>query len=160
MGSEIERKFLLINEDWRNTVTHSEQFQDGLIARFGGGKLRVRLAPERAWITIKGARNGISRSEFEYEIPIDDAQEMLSTLCDGPIVEKTRYCAPYGGLTWSVDVHSGALEGVIFAEVELSAENQSIDLPPWIGREITHDPAFKKEALIRRLASDSAAKRN
>ncbi len=150
MAAEIERRFLLANDDWRAHVTHVEHFRDGLIARFGGGKLRVRQALDRAWITVKGERVGIARSEFEYEIPIADAEEMLATLCQGPVVEKARHSVPYGGLTWSIDVHEGALAGIVFAEVELSAIDEAVAMPPWAGREITHDPDYKKEALIRR----------
>ena len=156
MAAEIERKFLLVSEAWRAAATHSEALQDGLIARFGGGKVRVRLAPSRAWITVKGSRLGISRSEFEYEIPIADAREMLSTLCHAPVVEKTRFCVPYENLIWSVDVHSGILAGLVFAEVELVHPDQIIAMPPWAGREITNDPAYKKDALFQRLHSGAA----
>ena len=157
MAAEIERRFLLANDDWRSEVTHVEHFRDGLIARFGGGKLRVRKALDRAWITIKGQRVGISRSEFEYEIPMADAEEMLLTLCEGPVVEKARHFVPYGGLMWSIDVHEGLLAGVVFAEVELTTEDQAVKTPPWIGQEITHDPAYKKQALFKRAAGWTGA---
>jgi CYTH domain-containing protein len=155
MAAEIERRFLIANDGWRAGVTGVQHLHDGLITRFGGGKLRVRKAQDRAWITIKGARVGISRSEFEYEIPLADADEMLSTLCVGPVVQKTRHCVPYEGLTWSIDVHEGPLAGVVFAEVELLSADQAVPMPPWIGREITHDPAYKKQALFNRVAKSA-----
>ena len=157
MAYEIERKFLVSNDAWRISVTHVEQFRDGLIARFGGGKVRVRQAQGRAWIAVKGPRTGISRAEFEYEIPVEDAEEMLSTLCDGPIIEKDRHCVPYSGRLWSIDVHKGALEGLTFAEVEIATVDEVLDIPAWIGVEITEDPQYRKQALLQRcLDADRA----
>lgn len=152
MPLEIERKFLLANDDWRDAVVATHRFTDGLLARFGGGKVRVRRSDGRAWITVKGARSGISRAEYEYEIPTAEADEMLLTLCDGPPVEKIRHCVPHAGLVWSVDVHLGPLAGIAFAEVELQHPDQALPLPPWVGPEITHDPRYRKETLLRRCA--------
>lgn len=161
MAAEIERKFLVTSDEWRSGVTQVEHLRDGLIARFGGGKVRVRQAVDRAWVTIKGPRRGITRSEFEYEIPVADAEEILRTLCDGPIIEKARHCVPHAGRIWAVDVHHGALEGLVFVEVELQSESEPFVAPAWVGREISHDPRFRKEALIRQvLASEDAAELN
>jgi CYTH domain-containing protein len=148
MGFEIERKFLVANDDWRNAVSSSEKMQDGLVARFGEGKVRIRIAGERASITVKGPRTGLRRAEFEYEIPIADATEMLATLCDGPLVEKTRYFVPHGNVTWQIDVHEGLLDGLILAEVELEHEDQGFTLPEWVGREVTGDPQYKKTNIF------------
>ncbi len=150
MAVEIERKFLLVDESWRAGVVASDRLCDGLIARFGGGKVRVRLGAETAWLTIKGPRSGISRLELEYEIPLADAQQMLA-LCDGPHVDKIRHTVVYEGLRWSVDEHLGPLAGIVFAEVELLHPDQHVPLPPWVGVEVTHDPAYRKETLIRRV---------
>jgi CYTH domain-containing protein len=152
MAIEIERKFLLANEGWRAAATRSDHLIDGLITRSNGGKVRVRLGSEKAWLTVKGARHGIARSEFEYEIPLADAAEMIQTVCDGPAVEKIRYTVPFADLVWSVDVHMGPLAGIEFAEVELRHADEFISLPPWAGAEITHDPRFRKETLLRRCA--------
>jgi adenylate cyclase len=157
MAAEIERKFLVADDRWRASVIRSERLRDGLISRFGGGKVRVRLGEGRAWIAVKGPRRGISRSEYEYEIPIADAEEMLATLCTGPLLEKVRHCVPHAGLIWSVDVHRGALEGLIMAEVELSSEGVEVAIPEWIGREVTGDPQFKREALFARYAAPAFA---
>jgi CYTH domain-containing protein len=151
MALETERKFLLANDAWKREVIKSEHMRDGLIARFGEGKVRVRLTESSAWLTTKGARTGISRLEFEYEIPRADAEEMLRTFCQGdPILEKVRHTVPFGGLNWTIDVYMGPLNGVVFAEVELEHPDQHLQLPPWVGEEVTNNPRFRKRALLPR----------
>lgn len=153
MALEIERKFLLANDAWKHEVVKSEHMQDGLIARFGEGKVRVRLTESSASLTIKSARTGISRLEFEYEIPRADAEQMLRTLClAGPVLEKIRHTVPFGGLDWTIDVYAGPLAGSVFAEVELEHPDQHLELPPWVGEEITNDPRFRKGALLPQSA--------
>ncbi|WP_114184043.1 CYTH domain-containing protein [Microvirga aerophila] len=148
MGLEIERKFLVADDRWRNAVTYSERMLDGLIARFGESKVRVRIAGETASLTVKGPRKGLGRAEFEYEVPLSEATDMLATLCDGPLVEKTRYLVPHGDVTWQIDVHEGLLEGLILAEVELEHEDQVFARPEWIGPEVTGDPQYKKANIF------------
>ena len=151
MALEIERKFLLANDEWKRQVIKSERLRDGLIGRFGEGKVRVRLTENNAWLTIKGPREGISRSEFEYEIPRADAEHMLRTFCQGdPVLEKVRHTVPFGGLNWTIDVYTGPLNGVVLAEVELEHPDQHLRLPPWVGEEVTNDPRFEKGVLARR----------
>jgi adenylate cyclase len=153
MALEIERKFLLANDAWKHEVVKSEHMQDGLIARFGEGKVRVRLTDGSASLTIKGPRTGISRLEFEYEIPRADAAQMLRTLClADPVLEKIRHTVPFGGLNWTIDVYVGPLAGSAFAEVELEHPDQHLELPPWVGEEVTNNPRFRKRALLPRLA--------
>src|ERR1700722_13615519 len=118
MALEIERKFLLATDSRKAAGIRSDHLQDGLNARFCGGKVRVRGAADKAWLAVKGPRRGISRSEFEYEIPVADADDMLRTLCDGTVGEKIRHIVPHAGFVWAVDVHLGPLAGVSFAEVE------------------------------------------
>ncbi|WP_371826915.1 CYTH domain-containing protein [Microvirga sp. VF16] len=125
MPVEIERKFLVRSNTWRSAATGSLKLLDGLLARFGDGKVRVRIADDRAWLTAKGPRRGLSRSEFEYEIAYAEAEAMLHTLCDGPLIEKTRYLVPHDGLIWEVDVHEGALQSLTLAEIELEYEDQA-----------------------------------
>jgi CYTH domain-containing protein len=152
MTIEIERKFLLANDAWKREVIKSEHMRDALIARFGEGKVRVRLTDGHASLTIKGAKEGICRPEFEYKIPRADAEEMLRTLCQGdPVLEKVRHTVPFGGLDWTIDVYVGLLAGVAFAEVELQHPDQHVPLPPWVGEEVTNDPRFRKRALVRQL---------
>ncbi len=153
MALEIERKFLLANDAWRHEVSKSERMRDGLIARFGEGKVRVRLTDSSASLTIKGAKEGISRPEFEYEIPRADAEQMLRILClADPVLEKVRHTVPFGGLDWTIDVYMGPLAGAVFAEVELECPDQHFELPPWVGEEVTNNPRFRKRALLPRLA--------
>jgi CYTH domain-containing protein len=158
MPHEFERKFLVANGDWKAAVTDSRRLRDGLIARFGEGKVRVRLEQDRAWLTVKGPRVGIGRPEFEYEIPIAEAEEMLRTLCDGPPIEKTRFLVPHAGLVWEVDVHEGALEGLVLAEVEVDHEHQAVVLPEWSGDEVTGDPRYQKRNLLK-LVAEAALER-
>jgi len=148
MALEIERKFLVISDDWRAAAVGCQRLRDGLLARFGDGKVRVRVTDDRAWITVKGPRTGLSRAEFEYEIAHAEAEEMLQAFCDGPLIEKTRYFVPDDGLMWEVDVHEGVLQGLILAEIELEREDQTFRLPGWVGREVTGDPHYRKANLF------------
>jgi CYTH domain-containing protein len=149
MPVEIERKFLVQSEAWREAVTGSQRLRDGILARFGDGKVRVRIADDQAWLTVKGPRTGLRRSEFEYEIARTEAEEMLHTLCDGPILEKTRYFVPCGEFTWEVDIYHGALAGLTLTEIELEHEDQAFTVPAWVGREVTYNPRYRKANLLR-----------
>jgi CYTH domain-containing protein len=157
MPVEIERKFLVLSDAWRETATGSQKLRDGILARFGDGKVRVRIADDQAWLTVKGPRRGLRRSEFEYEIACSEAEEMLHTLCDGPVLEKTRYFVPCGEFTWEVDVYEGALAGLILTEIELEHEDQAFTVPTWVGREVTHDPRYRKVNLLTLYANPQAA---
>ena len=142
---EIERKFLVTNDEWRQLAVRSVRLRDGLIAAYKDRKVRVRVAGDDiATVAIKGPRIGISQAEFEYEIPIADAERMLSTICRDDTLEKERFFVEDVGGTWHVDVYSGILQGVVIAEIELKYENQEPILPRWIGKEVTGDPFFKK----------------
>ena len=160
MPLEIERKFLVATDAWKRDIVKSEYFRDGLIARFGDGKVRVRLTNNSAWLTIKGPRNGISRLEFEYEIPQSHAEQLLQTLCqEDPILEKVRHTVPFGGLNWTIDLYTGPLSGIVLAEVELKHPNQQLQLPPWVGEEVTNNPQYRKRALVPVLHSMAGAPR-
>lgn len=128
MPVEIERKFRVTGDQWRSLAKSKQHLRDGLLAQFGGGKARVRLGANRAWLTIKGPRIGVTRPEYEYEVP--SAEEMLNTLCNGQVVEKTRFLVPHDGLTSAVDVYEAALEGLVIAEIELDHEGQALRLWP------------------------------
>jgi adenylate cyclase len=151
MAHEIERKFLVVSDEWKDAVSAHHRFTDGLIADADCGKVRVRISESACWLTLKGARSssGLSRLEFEYPIPKEDAEAILSNFCLGSYSEKTRHCVPYRGVLWSVDVYHGDLEGLVFAEVELESEAQLVDMPNWVGREVTADPQFQKLRLFR-----------
>jgi len=145
MGLEIERKFLLNGDAWR-ALGSPEPYSQGYISRGSGRTVRVRIAGEKAFLTIKGPVTGISRQEFEYLIPCSDAREMLA-LCDGPVIEKERRRIPHGNHVWEVDEFFGENEGLIVAEVELSHPEEEITLPRWVGREVTGDPRYYNSNL-------------
>jgi CYTH domain-containing protein len=141
---EIERKFLVANDEWRQSAVGSVSIRDGLIAVYQDRKVRVRISGNTASIAIKGPRAGIVRAEFEYEIPIVDAEKMLTTLCQDDTLEKQRFFVEHVGATWYVDEYRGLLQGVIIAEIELKQERQELILPRWIGKEVTGHPFYKK----------------
>ena len=141
---EIERKFLVANDEWRQSAVRSVSIRDGLIAAYMDRKVRVRISGDIATIAVKGPRTGIVRPEFEYEIPMADAERMLSTLCQDDTLEKQRFFVEDAGGTWYVDVYGGLLEGVVIAEIELKQERQELILPRWIGKEVTGDSFYKK----------------
>jgi CYTH domain-containing protein len=147
MPVEIERKFLVKNDTWRDQVTHSERLRDGLVARDDDLKVRVRCYGNRTTLCVKSARKGITREEFEYEIPADHAAAIFAH-CVGRILEKTRHYVPGLTGTWEVDVYHGALEGIVTAEIELPSEATVVSLPDWVGAEITGDPSYSKTNML------------
>jgi CYTH domain-containing protein len=154
MPLEIERKFLVANDGWKSFVTRQIRIRDGLIASTGGNKARVRIADSNATIALKSRRNGPTRTEFEYAIPYSDAVEMLRTMCDGRVLEKVRHVVLHAGTVWHVDVYEGILNGVVLAEAELQHADQKIDLPGWVGREVTNDPMYRKINMQRQHIVD------
>ena len=146
---EIERKFLVAKDGSFKTMASSHShIQQGYMA-CQGATVRIRLRDEKAYLTIKGPpRNGgMSRYEFEREIPKDDALEMLN-LCRGGVVDKTRWLVPFGGHTFEVDEFHGANEGLLFAEVELKDENEAYERPPFLGPEVTGNRHFYNSHLL------------
>lgn len=154
MAIEIERKFLIANDSWRKLAVSSEILTDGLIAASDGRKVRVRMYANRATLTVKTQRVGPVRAEFEYEIPIADAEEFLN-LCSGNILVKTRHCVPYKGFVWEIDEYGGLLNGVLLAEVELENVLLEPQLPEWVGAEVTDDPRYRKINMVA-AAQDAA----
>ncbi|MGO4737158.1 CYTH domain-containing protein [Bosea sp. 2KB_26] len=147
MGTEIERKFLVIADDWRERAGPGQPLRQGYLTPKGTTSVRIRCAANEAFLTIKGETHGLSRPELEYEIPVAEAEEMLRTLCIGPPLEKTRYRVDHGALTWEVDVFAGRYAGLVLAEVELTEATQHVDCPSWIGLEVTNDPRYRNAAL-------------
>ena len=148
MATEIERKFLVKGDGWRSLGV-GEIYRQGYIANNNGRTVRVRVVGEQGYLTIKGSTTGMKRAEFEYKIPVEDAQELLETLCDRPLIEKTRYKILMGDLTWEVDEFWGENQGLILAEVELETEDQNIDIPDWIGEEVTSDTRYYNSNLVK-----------
>ena len=126
MPQEIERKFLVTSDSWRTDATGKPYCQGYIATTAPGQSVRVRIAGDTAYLTIKGPTQGLSRAEFEYEIPVFDAQEMLHTLCYRPLIVKMRYRLPIGPIVWEIDEIKGENAGVIISEVELDIEKQSL----------------------------------
>jgi len=148
MANEIERKFLAMSDAWR-AGARSERFRQGYLSTQPGRTARVRVAGARAYITIKGERQGLSRLEFEYEIPVADAEGMLDALCEKPLIEKTRHFVEHAGMTWEVDEFAGENAGLVVAEIELDSADQHIELPDWVGQEVTEDIRYYNSHLVR-----------
>ena len=142
MGVEVERKFLVVDESWRAAVTTSTRIAQGYLARTGTVTLRVRVKGDRGFVTIKGASQGISRSEYEYEIPTADALAMLDELTEAPVIDKVRHLVPVGGHTWEVDVFAGANAPLVMAEVELADPDEPFELPGWAGADVSDDARY------------------
>ncbi len=146
MGKEVERKFLVKGEDWRE-LGEGFPCRQGYLNSMKERTVRVRTMGSRATLTIKGVNVGATRLEFEYDIPLDDCNQLLD-LCEQPLIEKTRYKIPYGGLLWEVDEFHGVNEGLVVAECELESEDQPIDKPEWIGDEVTGDSRYFNSNLV------------
>lgn len=140
MGREIERKFLVAGDGWRPGDDGRHQRQGYLTV--AAPVVRVRIEAGCATLTIKSAQDGLTRAEYEYAIPLADADEMLDTLCPFA-VEKTRYLRTFAGHTWEVDVFHGRNDGLVVAEVELGSEDEAVELPPWVGEDVSHDVRYR-----------------
>jgi len=149
MATEIERKFLVTSDDWRDTADSGTRFRQGYLIGAEKASVRIRIEGEKANINIKSATLGVRRQEYEYEIPLAEAEEMLDTLCEQPQIEKIRYHVPVGAHTWEVDVFAGDNEGLIVAEVELADEEESFEQPLWLGREVSDDTRYYNVCLTR-----------
>ena len=147
MPKEIERKFLVKNDSWRGQ-DKGKRYRQGYLSTVKERTVRVRTAGEKGFLTVKGISVGASRPEYEYEIPVVDANEMLDRLCERPLIEKTRYRITHAGLVWEVDEFEGDNHGLITAEVELKDEHQSVTLPCWLGDEVTGDPRYFNANLV------------
>ena len=148
MSREIERKFLIDKKIWDEfPKPEPEQIIQAYISSEKSSIVRVRIKGQSAFLTIKGETKGISRLEFEYAIPIDDARTMLENLCS-KIIEKNRYTLSYQGHTWEVDIFFGKNQGLLIAEIELSDEEEKFQKPPWVTEEVSHDTRYFNSALI------------
>jgi len=154
MGTEIERKYLVNGDHWRGRADAGTAFRQGYLVGAKHASVRVRIEGEKANLNIKSATLGVHRQEYEYPIPLEDAREMLDTLCEKPLIEKTRYHVPFEGYTWEVDVFEGDNAGLVVAEVELSAEDEQPPLPDWAGEEVSHDPRYYNVCLVKHPYKD------
>jgi CYTH domain-containing protein len=149
MPVEIERKFLVKDDAWRDGGP-GQRFCQGYLSQSGGVTVRVRRAGPRAFLTIKGRGNGLVRPEFEYPIPVEEAEELLHSLCQRPLIEKTRHEVPHAGRVWHVDEFGGRNAGLVLAEIELEHPSAEVALPPWVGAEVTTDPRYRNSELVNR----------
>ncbi len=136
MAIEIERKFLVTNPNWKKDAT-SKLYQQGYLCSGDGPTVRVRIAGEKSYVTIKGKHKGISRLEFEYDIPMQEARVLLAEVCRQPIIEKRRYTKIIDGFIWEIDEFLGDNDGLILAEIELQEEQQEFPKPDWLGKDVS-----------------------
>jgi adenylate cyclase len=156
MGIEIERKFLVTNDSWREAASVSLPIKQGYLVGGKEASVRVRLQGDTANLNIKSATLGVRRQEFEYTIPLEEAEIILTTLCQRPIIEKTRYLVSYANKQWEVDVFEGENAGLIVAELELHDEAEQFDHPPWLGEEVSDDPRYYNTCLSQHPYKDWA----
>jgi adenylate cyclase len=148
MGTEIEKKFLLTGDAWRE-LAEGTHYRQGYLNSVKERIVRVRTIDDKGFLTIKGITSGVTRVEYEYEIPKDECNAMLDDLAEKPIIEKTRYKIDYGGFTWEIDEFFGENKGLIIAEIELESEDQIFKKPEWVGDEVSGDPRYYNSNLIK-----------
>ena len=147
MALEIERKYLVISDKWRESVVKESVMKQGYLANVPNASVRVRVSGEEARLTVKGRSEGISRSEYEYPIPLQDAEEILGNHISGAVIEKVRYRVKCGDHVWDLDVFAGANSGLVMAEVELSSEEEVFQMPEWAGEEVSTDKRYYNASL-------------
>ena len=145
MAHEIEHKYLVTDDSFLAMSSGSHHIMQGYLSRVPERVVRIRLRDDRGFITVKGRNQGDTRLEFEYEVPLDDARQML-TLCEGKIIEKTRYMVPFGGFMWEVDRFTSPVDMTV-AEIELPSSDTAYPLPPFIGTNVTGDPRYYNSNL-------------
>lgn len=147
MAKEIERKFLVKDQSFMSMAGKVDRIEQGYVSLRPGGTVRVRIKNDRAYLTVKGLNKGAVRDEWEYEIPMTDAREMVDRVTEGIVIKKLRYNVDFQGRKWEVDVFEGVHQGLILAEVELESADAPIELPPFIGEEVTGNPQYYNSVL-------------
>ena len=150
MATEIERKFLVRNDRWRARASRQQRVVQGYLANTDRGSIRIRLYADSASINIKSMTLGVTRSEFDYPIPVEDAELMLRTLCMKPLIEKTRFYVVHEGHTWEIDEFQGDNAGLVVAEIELHDKSETFSRPDWLGVEVSDDPRYYNVCLVER----------
>ncbi len=148
MAIEIERKFLLLDDSWRETADCGTRMRQGYLSNSDKSSIRVRISDDTANLNIKSAEPGCVRREYEYPISLADAEELLADLCHDVLVEKVRYKVDFSGFIWEIDVFSGANQGLVVAEIELDELAQQFPRPPWLGREVSDKIRYYNSHLI------------
>jgi len=149
MATEIERKFLLKDASWKALADEGMQYSQGYLVGSQQASVRVRIQGERAFLNIKSATIDITRQEFEYEIPLDEAKEMLESLCEKPLISKKRYHLKSENHLWEIDVFQADNEGLVVAEIELADENEPFVKPDWLGDEVSDDERYYNVSLVK-----------
>jgi adenylate cyclase len=149
MATEIERKYLILNKDWQTNVDSKLHIVQGYLATNELSSTRIRIQNDKANINIKSATLGITRTEFEYLIPVEDAQQMIDHLCIKPVIKKTRYTVKHSSHIWEVDVFSSENEGLVVAEIELTSPDEAFDKPSWLGKEVSDEPKYYNVCLVK-----------
>ncbi|WP_237058689.1 CYTH domain-containing protein [Microbulbifer sediminum] len=147
MAKEIERKFL-VEPGFAETLEDGTSIAQGYLPVSGTATVRARIYGDRGYLTLKGPTHGITRSEFEYEIPVEDAREILQSLCEGQVIEKTRYIVTVGGHQWEIDIFAGRNRGLVVAEIELTAESEEFERPVWVTEEVTGESRYYNANLV------------
>lgn len=147
MALEIEHKYIVVSDEYKSIAEKSIHIRQGYLSDDKQRTVRVRMFGDKAFLTIKGQNVGAVRAEYEYEIPVADAEAMLNTLCKKPIIDKTRHIVPYEGNRWEIDEFAGQLSGLTLAEIELPSEDYSYPLPPFVGKNVTDDPRYYNSVL-------------
>ncbi len=149
MATEIERKFLVRSDEWRSLVRERVHMRQGYLSSGSRCSIRARVAGDEAFLNLKAKRSGMTRAEYEYPIPRQDAEEILA-LCEGPLIEKYRHEIPLGKHVWEIDEFEGDNAGLIVAEIELDSEDEPFEHPSWLGEEVTHDERYYNFNLAKR----------
>lgn len=149
MPVEIERKYLLKHDGWRQHIQHSARIRQGYLGAMARASVRIRIEGDKANINIKSAELSLRRMEYEYAIPVDEANEMLDKLCESPQIDKFRHLVKQGAHTWEIDEFCGDNAGLIVAEIELTAEDEVFELPSWAGEDVTQDPRYYNVNLVK-----------
>lgn len=154
MALEIERKFLLTNDSWREDVYKSVKYVQGYMGSTEQSSIRIRIEDEKANLNIKSKTIGVQRAEYDYEIPVDEAKEMLYSLCERPLIEKERFFVKNAEHIWEIDVFAGDNEGLIVAEIELGSADEAFSKPGWAGEEVTEDVRYYNVCLVKNPYKD------
>lgn len=154
MGIEIERKFLLKTDDWRKYAGQPVLYRQGYLVGSELSSVRIRIEGDKAFINIKSATLGIRRQEYQYPIPVEDAEKILDDLCEKPLIEKHRYFIKQKQHTWEIDEYFGDNAGLMVAEIELGSEDEVFDKPGWLGKEVSSDTRYYNVCLVKHPYKD------
>ena len=149
MAHEIERKYLVRDDSWFDDAHEGTVYRQGYLPCEKTASVRVRLSGDKAYINIKSAVLSVMRKEFDYEIPVHDAEDMLDNLCERPLIEKIRYHVDHAGHTWDIDVFEGENDGLVVAEIELHSPDEPFELPSWAGEDVSEDPRYYNPNLVK-----------